>query len=73
MHRRKISVATVMAGQRPGIKEASEGIWLTSFMHHDLGYAGLKQETSQTIGNLFGTSLLPVSRVCSGTHVSGTD
>ncbi|HVW56715.1 MAG TPA: IS481 family transposase [Rhizobiaceae bacterium] len=38
MHRKKINVSTVLAGQRLGIKEVDDGIWLLSFMHYDLGY-----------------------------------
>ncbi|HUG16792.1 MAG TPA: hypothetical protein VMM78_17430, partial [Thermomicrobiales bacterium] len=45
----------VMAGQRLGIKEVDEGIWLVSFMHYDLGYIDLEQKTLQTIDNPFGT------------------
>ena len=38
MHRKKINISTVLAGQRLGIKEVDDGIWLVSFMHYDLGY-----------------------------------
>ena len=61
MHRKKVNISTVMAGQRLGIKEVDDGIWLVSFMHHDLGYIDLKQKTLQTIDNPFGTRLLPMS------------
>ncbi len=44
MHRKKINISTVPAGQRLGIKEVDEGIWLVSFMHYDLGYIDLKQK-----------------------------
>ncbi len=33
MHRKKMNISTVMAGQRLGIKEVDDGIWLVSFMH----------------------------------------
>lgn len=55
MHRKKINVSTVLAGQKLGIKEIDDGIWLLSFMHYDLGYIDLEQRTLQTIDNLFGT------------------
>jgi len=42
MHRKKINISTVMAGQRLGIKEVDEGIWLVSFMRYDLGYTNRK-------------------------------
>lgn len=61
MHRKKINVSTVMAGQRLGLKEVDEGIWLVSFMHYDLGYIDLEQRTLQTIDNPFGTRLSPMS------------
>jgi hypothetical protein len=49
------------AGQRLGIKEVDDGIWLVSFMHCDLGYIDLEQKTLQTIDNPFGTRLSPMS------------
>jgi transposase InsO family protein len=61
MHRKKINISTVMAGQRVGIKEVDDGIWLVSFMHYDLGYIDLEQRTLQTIDNPFGTRLSPIS------------
>ncbi len=61
MHRKKINISTVLAGQRLGIKEIDDGIWLTSFMHYDLGYIDLEQRTLQTIDNPFGTRLSPMS------------
>jgi hypothetical protein len=61
MHRKKINISTVMAGQRLGIKEVDDGIWLVSFMHYDWGYIDLEQKTLQTIDNPFGTRLSPMS------------
>ena len=61
MHRKKINVSTVLAGQKLGIKEVDEGIWLVSFMHYDLGYIDLEQKTLQPIDNPFGTRLSPMS------------
>ncbi|MHA7772360.1 IS481 family transposase [Roseibium sp. M-1] len=57
MHRKKINVSTVLAGQKLGIKEVEDGIWLISFMSYDLGYIDLEQRTLQTIDNPFGTRL----------------
>ena len=37
-NRRKINLSQVFAGQRVGVKQVSENIWLVSFMHYDLGY-----------------------------------
>jgi transposase InsO family protein len=61
MHRKKINISTVMAGQKLGIKEVDDSIWLVSFMHYDLGYIDLEQRTLQTIDNPFGTRLSPMS------------
>jgi hypothetical protein len=38
MHRKSFNIATVLAGQRLGIKEVDDGIWIVSFMHDDLGF-----------------------------------
>jgi transposase InsO family protein len=61
MHKKKINISTVLAGQRLGIKEVDEGIWLVSFMRYDLGYIDLEKRTLQTIDNPFGTRLSPMS------------
>lgn len=61
MHKKKINISTVLAGQKLGIKEVDDGIWLVSFMHYDLGYIDLEQRTLQTIDNPFGTRLSPKS------------
>ena len=61
MHRKKINVSTVLAGQRLGITEVDDGIWLATFMHYDLGYIDLEQRTLQTIDNPFGPRLSPMS------------
>jgi hypothetical protein len=36
LHRKRINISTVLAGQKLGIKEVDEGLWLVSFMHYDL-------------------------------------
>ena len=61
MHRKKITVSTVLAGQKLGIREVEDGIWLVSFMTYDLGYIDLEQRTLQTIDNPFGPRLSPMS------------
>ena len=60
----RINLSTVLAGQKLGIKEVDDGIWLVSFMHYDLGYFDLEQKTLQPLDNPFGPR--PV------TDVSGT-
>ena len=61
MHRKKINLSIVLAGQTLGIKEVDEGIWLVSFMHYDLGYIDLEQKTLQPLDNPFGPGLSPMS------------
>jgi transposase InsO family protein len=61
MHRKKINVSAVLAGQRLGIREVDDGIWLVSFMHYDLGYIDLEQRTLQPLDNPFGPRLSPMS------------
>lgn len=54
LHRKKINLSSVFAGQSVGIKEIEDGIWLVSFMHYDLGYIDLEQRTLQPIDTPFG-------------------
>jgi len=61
MHRKRINISHVFAGQRVGIKEVDEGIWIVSFMQYDLGYIDLEQKTLQPLDNPFGPRLLPMS------------
>lgn len=61
IHRKKVNISTVLAGQKLGLKEVDDGIWLVSFLRYDLGYIDLEQRTLQTIDNPFGTRLLPLS------------
>jgi transposase InsO family protein len=61
MHRKRINISTVLAGQKLGIKEVDEGIWLVSFMSYDLGFIDLEQKTLQPLDNPFGPRLSPMS------------
>jgi transposase InsO family protein len=61
MHRKRINISHVLAGQRVGIKEVDEGIWIVSFMQYDLGYIDLEQKTLQPLDNPFGARLSPMS------------
>lgn len=61
MMRKKINISHVLAGQKLGVKEVDDAIWLVSFMHYDLGYIDLEQRTLQAIDNPFGTRLSPMS------------
>jgi transposase InsO family protein len=61
LHRKKIHISTVLGGQRIGIKEVDDGIWIVSFMRYDLGYFDLEQRTLQTLDDPFGSGLSPMS------------
>ena len=61
MHRKKINISTVLAGQRLGIKEVDDGIWIVSFMRYDLGFIDLEQRTLQPLDNPFGRGVSPMS------------
>ena len=61
LHRKKINISTVLAGQTLGLKEVDDGIWLVTFMHYDLGYFDLEQRTLQPLDNPFGPRLSPMS------------
>ena len=61
MHRKRISISHVLAGQRVGIKEVDDGIWIVSFTHYDLGYIDFEQKTLQPLDNPFGTRVSPMS------------
>ena len=51
----------MLAGQKRGLREVDDAIWLVSFMHYDLGYIDLEERTLQTIDNPFTIKLLPMS------------
>jgi hypothetical protein len=61
MHRKKINLSTVLAGQRLGIKEVDDDIWIVTFMHYDLGFIDLEQRTLQPLDYPFGIGVSPMS------------
>jgi len=61
MHRKKVNISTVLAGQRLGIKEVDERIWLVTFMHYDLGYFDDTECRMEPLENPFGPKVLPMS------------
>ena len=61
IYRKKINLSTALAGQRVGIKEVDDGIWIVSFMRYDLGYIDLEARTLQPLDNPFGPRLSPMS------------
>ena len=61
LEKARLNISTVLAGQRLGIKEVYDGIWIVSFMHYDLGFIDLEQKTLQPLDNPFGPRLSPMS------------
>ena len=61
LHRKQSQHLNCVAGQRLGIKEVDDGIWLVSFIDYDLGYIDLESTSLQSIDNPFGTRLSPIS------------
>lgn len=58
---RKINLSQVFAGQRVGIKQVDDRLWLVSFMDYDLGYFDDTECRLEPIDNPFGAKLLPMS------------
>jgi putative transposase len=60
-NRQKINLSTVFAGQKVGIKQVADKIWLVSFMHYDLGYFDHQTCRLEPIDNPFKAKVLPMS------------
>jgi hypothetical protein len=58
MHRKRVNVSHVLAGQRVGIEEVDERICIVSLMQYDLGYIDLEQKALQPLDNPFGSRRL---------------
>jgi hypothetical protein len=54
-------LSQVFAGQKVGIKQVDERVWLASFMHHDLGYFDDETCRLEPLQNPFGPKVLPMS------------
>jgi putative transposase len=61
--RRKVNLSHVFAGQKVGIKEVSEKIWLVSFMQYDLGFFDEECGRVECAENPFGAKVSPMSPV----------
>ena len=59
--RRKVNLNQVFAGQKVGVKQTAEHIWLVSFMDYDLGYFDDKTSRLEPIEDPFGPRLSPMS------------
>jgi transposase InsO family protein len=60
IHRKRVNLSHVFAGQKLGIKEVDEGIWIVSFMQYDLGFIDLEQKTLQPVDNPFRIRVSPM-------------
>jgi transposase InsO family protein len=60
LHRRRVGISTVFAGQRLGLREVDTDVWLVSFMHYDLGYIDLEERTLQPVDTPFGSRVPPM-------------
>jgi putative transposase len=59
--KRKISLSHIFAGQKVGIREIEEKIWLVSFMHYDLGFFDHETGRVECTDNPFEAKVLPMS------------
>lgn len=62
MGRKKINLSQVFAGQKIGVTQTDDDIWLVTFMHYDLGYFDLDACRVEPLENPFKPKLLPMSR-----------
>lgn len=60
--RRKINLSHVFAGQKLGIREVAENLWLVSFMHYDLGFFDHETGRVECADNPFETKVIPMSQ-----------
>ena len=58
---RKVNLSQVFAGQRVGVRQITERIWLVSFMEYDLGYFDDETCRLEPIENPFRARVLPMS------------
>ena len=61
MSRQKINLSTVFAGQKLGVKQISDKIWLVTFMDYDLGFFDDETCRLEPIANPFAAKVLPMS------------
>ena len=62
--KRKINISSVLAGQKVGIREIEDKIWLVSFMKYDIGFFDEHENRIEPVGqNPFNEIVLPMSPV----------
>ena len=59
--KRKVNLSTVFAGQKVGVAQVSEHIWLVSFMDYDSGYFDDETCRLEPIEDPFRPKVLPMS------------
>jgi putative transposase len=59
-HGRKINFSHVFAGQKVGVTQVSDRVWLVTFMDYDLGYFDDETCRLEPIDNPFGPKVLPM-------------
>jgi putative transposase len=59
--KRKVNLRQVFAGQRVGVRQVTDQIWLVTFMEYDLGYFDAETCRLEPIDNPFGPKVLPMS------------
>ena len=60
--KKKINLSTVFAGQKVGITQVDDKIWLVHFMNYELGYFDMDSARVEPTDNPFGVKLLPMSQ-----------
>ena len=58
--RSAVNLSTVFAGQKVGVSQVGEHIWLVSFMDYDLGYFDDETFRLEPIENPFWRKVLPM-------------
>ena len=58
---KKVNLSNVFSGQKVGIKQVDDRLWLTSFMTYDLGYFDEDSCRLEPIEDPFGSKVLPRS------------
>ncbi|MEQ9705422.1 IS481 family transposase [Roseitalea porphyridii] len=62
VRRKKVNLSTVFAGQKVGIRQVEDRLWLASFMSYDLGYFDEDTCRLEPIRDPFGQNVLTMSR-----------
>ena len=60
-NRQKVNLSMVFAGQKVGIKQIDDRIWLVSFMQYDIGFFDDETCRLEPAPNPFGAKVLPMS------------